>query len=119
MIGAGIDRVRAGAFLSRTGVCTRGGVHDGDGRGEDSSRRELDLRRPKLLRVRGGRTLVEDARWRVTGGARVAICYSQPGTLKSKRWKEAEYSDQPEASLKSLKTRLASAYALDYLTAFA
>ena len=35
LIGAESESVRAGAFLSGVGVCTRGGVHDGEGRGEE------------------------------------------------------------------------------------
>lgn len=52
-----------------------GGVSGGAKAGEGGrSRREFDLRRePKEVRVNGGRTLVEDARWRLGGGTREAI----------------------------------------------
>ena len=49
----------------------------GDGVGGGRSSSEFDLRRdPRLFRVRAGRTLVEEARWRLDadcGGARQAI----------------------------------------------
>ncbi|OBZ70464.1 hypothetical protein A0H81_09973 [Grifola frondosa] len=66
---AGIDKERAGNSLSRAGE--RGGVRHGEGLGEGRSRRELDLRRPRVLRVKGGRTFVDDARCLFGGGGGV------------------------------------------------
>lgn len=54
----GMDRESTGASPER-GV---GGRDEGEGVGGGNSRRELERLRPSDPRVRGGRTLVEDAR---------------------------------------------------------
>lgn len=62
----GIDKDK-GRILSTGGEF--GGVATGEGAGGGRSSRELDLRRePRVLRVRGGQTLVEEARCRFGGG---------------------------------------------------
>lgn len=72
-----------------------GGVKAGEGGGR--SRWEFDLRREQ--RVNGGRTLVEDARWRLGGGAREAIRPARRARGLMKR----------ERGWPSFRTRLTSA----------
>ena len=61
--GGGMESESAGTSFGR------GVGRDGEGVGGGASRRELDLLRPRVARVRGGRTFVEEALCLLGGGA--------------------------------------------------
>ena len=107
-------RLSCTSFAGGTGMVSMGPIVLGDstsdggvsggakaGEGGGMSRREFDLRRePRELRVNGGRTLVEDARWRLGGGAREAIRPARRarGLMKTQRGWQRSFHTRPTSA---------------------